>query len=33
MIDVRPVSGRRMLKQFVKVPWSVYRDDPAWVPR
>ena len=32
MIDVRPVSGRRMLKQFVKVPWSIYRDDPAWVP-
>lgn len=32
MIEVRPVSGRRMLKQFVKVPWAVYRDDPAWVP-
>ena len=32
MIDVRPVSGRRMLRQFVKVPWSIYRDDPAWVP-
>ena len=32
MIDVRPVSGRRILKQFVKVPWSIYRDDPAWVP-
>ena len=32
MIDIRPVSGRRMLKQFVKVPWAVYRDDPAWVP-
>ncbi len=32
MIEIRPVSGRRLLKQFVKVPWSVYRDDPAWVP-
>ncbi len=21
-----------MLKQFVKVPWAVYRNDPAWVP-
>lgn len=31
MIDVRPVRGRRMLKQFVKVPWTIYRDDPAWV--
>ena len=32
MIEVRPLSGRRMLKQFVKVPWAIYRDDPAWVP-
>ena len=32
MIDIRPVSGRRMLKQFVKVPWAIYADDPAWVP-
>jgi len=32
MIEIRPVSSRRLLKQFVKVPWSVYRDDPAWVP-
>ncbi len=32
MIDVRPVSGRRMLKQFIRVPWSIYGDDPAWVP-
>ena len=32
MIEVRPVSGRRMLKRFVKVPRAIYRDDPAWVP-
>ena len=31
-IKVHPVSSRRMLKEFVKVPWIVYRDDPAWTP-
>ena len=32
MYEIRPVSGKRTLKQFVKVPWRVYRDDPAWIP-
>ena len=32
MIEIRPVSGRRMLRRFIKVPWAIYRDDPAWVP-
>ena len=32
MFDVRPVVGKAMLKQFVKLPWAVYRDDPAWSP-
>lgn len=31
-VDVRPVSGRRLLRAFIEVPWAVYRDDPAWVP-
>ncbi|MBN1531625.1 MAG: GNAT family N-acetyltransferase [Spirochaetes bacterium] len=28
------VSDKKMLKEFVKVPWraKIYRDDPAWVP-
>ena len=32
MIEMRPVTDKRSLKQFVKVPWRIYRDDPAWVP-
>ncbi len=26
------VSDRDLVKQFVKVPWPIYRDDPHWVP-
>lgn len=32
MLELRPVAGRRMLKQFLQLPWAIYRDDPAWVP-
>ncbi len=27
-----PVKGRRGLRQFIRLPWSLYADDPAWVP-
>ena len=27
---VVPVEGRRGLRQFIRLPWSLYRDDPAW---
>ncbi len=29
---VRPVTSRREKKQFLSFPWSLYRDDPNWVP-
>lgn len=29
---MRPVSSRRDLAGFIDVPWSIYADDPAWVP-
>jgi GNAT superfamily N-acetyltransferase len=29
---VRPVSGRRDRKRFVRFPWKIYAGDPAWVP-
>ena len=32
MIEIHPVSGRRSLKQFIKVPWAIYRNDPNWIP-
>lgn len=31
-LDVRPVEGKQQLDAFLRVPWTVYRDDPAWVP-
>ncbi|MDH3732985.1 MAG: N-acetyltransferase [Gemmatimonadota bacterium] len=27
-----PVNTRRDLKTFIAFPWSIYRDDPDWVP-
>ncbi len=30
--EIRPVRGRREVRQFIDVPWSIYADDPAWVP-
>ena len=29
---IRPVSDRKQLDEFIAIPWSVYRDDPHWVP-
>lgn len=31
-IEIREVSGRKALKTFIRVPWSIYKDDPNWVP-
>jgi hypothetical protein len=31
-IEIREVSGNRALKTFIRVPWSIYKDDPNWVP-
>lgn len=29
---VQPVVGKRMLDNFIRVPWNIYQDDPNWVP-
>lgn len=29
---IRPVRTRGDLKKFIVLPWSIYRDDPAWIP-
>jgi len=29
---ITPVSGKTDLKAFVDLPWSIYANDPAWVP-
>lgn len=31
-VQVKPVEDRSALRQFIRVPWSIYRDDPKWVP-
>lgn len=31
-LRVIPVEGRSGLRQFIRLPWSIYADDPAWVP-
>jgi GNAT superfamily N-acetyltransferase len=31
-VSVRPVSGRRDLDRFIKLPFRLRRDDPQWVP-
>ena len=31
-IEVDPVGNKRALKEFVELPYAIYRDDPYWVP-
>lgn len=31
-IEIREVVGKKALKAFIRVPWSIYKDDPNWVP-
>jgi len=31
-ISVVQVINSRMLKDFIQLPWKIYRDDPHWVP-
>ncbi len=31
-IEVSAISGKSGLKEFVKLPWSIYGSDPHWVP-
>ncbi len=31
-IEVRPVSSPKEFEVFLRLPWEIYADDPAWVP-
>ncbi|MBN1153429.1 GNAT family N-acetyltransferase [candidate division KSB1 bacterium] len=31
-IVIKPVTTRKETKEFVKLPWKIYKDDPQWVP-
>ncbi len=32
MVQVRPVTTPRDRQRFLQLPWTIYADDPAWVP-
>jgi len=31
-LEIREVIGKKALKAFIRVPWSIYKDDPNWIP-
>ena len=31
-ITIKPVTSGKELRQFISLPWAIYRDDPAWSP-
>ncbi|HSA59003.1 MAG TPA: N-acetyltransferase [bacterium] len=31
-LTIRPVTSRSERERFIRLPWTLYRDDPAWVP-
>jgi len=31
-LRIVPVEGQQGLRQFIRLPWSIYTDDPAWIP-
>jgi len=31
-LRIARVEGRRAFRQFIRLPWSLYGDDPMWVP-
>ena len=31
-VTIRPVASKADRKAFVDMAWTVYRDDPAWIP-
>lgn len=31
-LTIERVETKKQLREFIKVPWMVYKDDPNWVP-
>ena len=31
-VIIEPVTDRRALKDFIRFPFRLYKDDPYWVP-
>src|SRR6185295_13299636 len=32
LLVIKPVESKRDKKQFLQLPWELYRNDPNWVP-
>lgn len=32
MVEVVPVTNKGLLKAFIRAPWPIYKEDPAWRP-
>jgi len=34
MVEIKQVTNKKMLKEFVKIPWTlkIYENDPNWIP-
>ena len=30
--EIRPVTDKRDLRRFIRLPWALYRNEPRWVP-
>jgi len=30
-LEIREVTGKKALKAFIRVPWSIYKDDSNWI--
>ncbi len=31
-MEIRPISDKKGLGEFIRLPWKIYRNDPNWVP-
>ncbi len=31
-VEIKKVETKKDLKEFMKLPWKIYRDDPTWAP-
>ena len=32
MLQITPVNDRQQKRQFIRLPWSIYANDPVWIP-
>lgn len=32
MLKLVPVTNQKLLRQFIMLPFELYKDDPCWVP-